>query len=394
MAAETPFAQLQEQFQSRGSTGVFDQLAAILREQQDYHKLFDSLCAKKKHELGAPLHRPTSFDDIPADKRDEFEAAYTAAAREVGTLLLADKKLGQAWIYFHAIRETQPVRDAIDAVPLPREANDESEELIDLGFYKLVHPVKGMQVMLRTHGTCSTITSLDQQFQNMSPEQRSQCAAILVKSLHGDLLQSIQHEVKQRMPFAPPAATLRELIAGREWLFADNNYHIDVSHLHSTVRFARSLSPDNPELKLALDLAEYGVQLSEQFQYAGEPPFVEFYPAHLQFFKFLLGENRAAALAYFQQQLDREPDAPDQALIAYVMVDLFARTNQLDQALPLAEKHLVKVDPDFAAAFAELCREAGRFDVLLRSAEERGDLVTYATALVQSTGLAIPHTEK
>ncbi len=383
MAAETPFAQLQEQFKAGGSNAVFDQLAATLREQKDYHKLFDALCARKKHELRAPLHRPTSLDDVPAGKRDEFEAAYMSAAREVGQLLLADKKLGQAWIYFHAIRDTQPVRDAIDAAPMPREASDESEELIDLGFYKLVHPVKGMQIMLRTHGTCSTITSLDQQFQNLSPEQRAQCAAILVKSLHGDLLQSIQHEVKQRMPFAPPASTLRELIAGREWLFADNNYHIDVSHLHSTVRFARSLSPENAELKLALDLAEYGSQLSEQFQYAGEAPFVEFYPAHIQFFKFLLNDNRETAQAYFQQQLDREPDASDQALIAYVMVDLMARTNQLEQALPLAEKYLVKADPDFAAAFAELCQQAGRFDVLMRSAEERGDLLTYATALVQ-----------
>ncbi len=383
MAAETPFAQLQEQFKAGGPNAVFDQLAATLREQKDYHKLFDALCAKKKHELGAPLHRPTSLDDVPAGKRDEFEAAYMSAAREVGQFLLADKKLGQAWIYFHAIRDTQAVRDAIESAPMPRDANEESEELIDLGFYKLVHPVKGMQIMLRTHGTCSTITSLDQQFQNLSPEQRAQCAAILVKSLHGDLLQSIQHEVKQRMPFAPPATTLRELIAGREWLFADNNYHIDVSHLHSTVRFARSLSPENAELKLALDLAEYGSQLSEQFQYAGEPPFVEFYPAHIQFFKFLLGDNRETAQAYFQQQLDREPDAPDQALIAYVMVDLMARTNQLDQALPLAEKYLVKADPDFAAAFAELCQQAGRFDVLMRSAEDRGDLLTYAAALVQ-----------
>jgi hypothetical protein len=362
---------------------VFDQLAAILREQKDYHKLFDALCAKKKHELGAPLHRPTSFEDVPADKRDEFEAAYMNAAREVGQRLLADKKLGQAWIYFHAIRETQPVKDAIEFAPLPRDASDESEELIDLGFYKLVHPVKGMQILLRTHGTCSTITSLDQQFQNLSPEQRAQCAALLVKTLHGDLLQSIQHEVKQRMPFALPANTLRELIAGRDWLFADNNYHIDVSHLNSTVRFARSLTPTNPELKLALDLAEYGSQLSPQFQYAGEPPFADFYPAHVQFFKYLLGEDRPSALAYFQQQLDREPDAPDQAMIAYVMVDLLARTGQLDQALPLAETYLVKADPDFAAAFAELCQQARRFDVLLKSAEERGDLVTYAAALVQ-----------
>ena len=198
-----------------------------------------------------------------------------------------------------------------------------------------------------------------------------------------DLLQSVQREVKQRIPCAEPARTLRELTAGRDWLFAENNYHIDVSHLHSTVRFARSLTPGQPELGLARDLAEYGAQLSSQFQYPGEPPFTDFYAAHIQFFKYLLNENRDDALGYFQHLLENEPDQSSQAMIAYVMVDLLARTEQLDRALPIAEQYLVKADQDFAAAFAELCQKAGRYDVLMRSAHDRQDLVTYAAALVQ-----------
>ncbi|MBC8115837.1 MAG: hypothetical protein H7062_15740, partial [Candidatus Saccharimonas sp.] len=145
----------------------------------------------------------------------------------------------------------------------------------------------------------------------------------------------------------------------------------------------RSLNPGAPELALARDLAEYGSQLSTQFQYAGEAPFTEFYPAHVQFFKFLANDERDAAISYFERQLEQEPDEPDQALIAYVLVDLFARTDQLDKALSLAEKHLLKADPDFAAAFSELCQKAGRLDVLQSSAESRGDLVTYTAALVQ-----------
>lgn len=381
--SDTMFAQLQDQRRTGGVSAVFDHLATTLRNQREYHKLFDALCLKKKHELGAPLHRPTSFDDVPVEKRDEFESAYVAAAREVGQLLLADKKLSQSFVYFHALRETKPIHDVIEAAPLPRESSEESEELIDLAFYKMVHPVKGMQIMLKTHGTCSTITALDQGFMNFNPEQRSTCAALLVRTLHGDLLQSIQREVKQRIPFAEPAKTLRELTAGREWLFAENNYHIDVSHLHSTVRFARSLTPAQPELALARDLAEYGVQLAQQFQYPGEPPFSDFYPAHIQFFKYLSNEKRDESMAYFQRLLDSEPEPSTQAMIAYVMVDLLTRTDQLDAALPLAEKYLVKADQDFAAAFAELCQKSGRFDVLLRSAEERNDLVTFAAALVQ-----------
>ncbi|WP_397568557.1 hypothetical protein [Schlesneria sp. T3-172] len=381
--SDATFTQLQDQCRQGGAAAVFEQLAQTLRDKRDFHKLFDALCLKKKYELGAPLHRPTSFDDVPAEKRDEFEAAYIAAAREVANLLLKDNKLGQSFVYFHALRETQPLRDAIEAIELPQETSEQSEELIDLAFYKLLHPVKGMQIMLRTHGTCSTITSLDQAYMSLTPEQRSACAALLVRTLHADLLQSLQREVQQKIPVAAPVTTLKELTAGREWLFAENNYHIDVSHLHSTVRFARSLSPTHPDLPLALDLAEYGVQLSPQFQYPGEPPFTEFYAAHIQFFKYLLNDNRDEALAYFQRQLENEADSPSQAMIAYVMVDLLARTEQLDKALPIAEKYLVSADHDFAAAFAELCEKAGRFDVLLRNAEQRSDLVTYAAALVQ-----------
>lgn len=383
---DNTFTELQAQHRTGGATALFERLLKRLRDSRDYHKLFDALCLRKKHELGAPLHRPTAIDDVPRDQSDEFKAAYVSAAREVGQLLLDDKKLSQSFVYFHAVGETKPLHDAIDALPIPSESSGASEELIDLAFYKLVHPVKGLQILLKTHGTCSSITALDQAFMNLTSEQRSDCAAILVKSLHADLLQSVEREVKHRIPFAEPTKTLRELTAGRDWLFAENNYHIDVSHLHSTVRFARSLTSEQPaEIALARDLAEYGAQLSSQFQYPGEAPFSDFYPAHIQFFNFLLNENREQALAYFQRQLDSEEDPSAQAMIAYVMVDLLARTDQLEAALPLAEKYLVKADQDFAAAFAELCQKAGRFDVLIRSAEDRGDVVAYAAALVQQS---------
>lgn len=380
--SDEAFGLLAERCRSGGAAAVFEGLAELLRERHEHHKLFDALCLTKKHQMGLPINRPTSFEDVPEDRRDEFELAYTAAAREVGQLLLADKKLGQAFIYFHAVRDTEPLRQAIDDIKTPDESGEESEELIDLAFYKLVHPVKGMQIMLKTHGTCSTITALDQVFMNLNAEQRSDCAALLVNTLHRDLLQSVDREVKHRMPFAETVTMLRELTAGREWLFAENNYHIDVSHLHSTVRLARSLSSDRPELKLVRDLAEYGKQLAPQFQYGGEPPFTEFYPAHIQFFNFLLGDDRDRALNYFQAQLEQADDASTQAMVAYVMVDLLARTEQLEAALPLAETYLVKADQEFAGAFAELCQKAGRYDILRRSAEERGDLVTYAAALV------------
>ncbi|MDX1970112.1 MAG: hypothetical protein SFV23_23260 [Planctomycetaceae bacterium] len=367
-----------------GPLALCDALIAELRERQDYHKLFDALCLRKKQEMGLPLGKPTSLEDVPTDRRDDFEQSYMAAAREVGQLLIAAGKLGQAWIYFHAIREPGPVREALEKYPVPRESTEQSEELLDLALFKGVHPEKGVLIMLKTHGTCSTITSLDQSFARLGTEDRAKCAALLVKTLHEDLTGSIQREVQQRMPFAPPARSMQELLAGRDWLFADNNYHIDVSHLNATVRFARSLPMGAPELKLARELSEYGSHLSPQFQYTGEPPFQDYYPAHIQFFDFLLGANRDESLAYFRKALETEPDAADKAMIAYVLVDLLVRVDRFADALPIAEEFLLTGDDEFSAAFAELCEKAGRYDVLQRTAEARGDLVTFTAALLQS----------
>lgn len=379
---------LRASFQAAGGAAACDALITELRDRRDYHKLFDALCLRKKFEMGLPLGKPTSLEDVPAELRDTFEQAYMAAAREIGQLLIGSGKLAQAWIYFHAIRETEPVRTALDKYAIPRESTEESEELLDLALFKGVHPVKGVQIMLRTHGTCSTITSLDQSFSRLNTDDRAQCAALLVKTLHEELTGSIQREVQQRMPFAPPAKSLRELIAGRDWLFEDNNYHIDVSHLNATVRFARSLAAGAPELAWARDLAEYGSHLSPQFQYAGEPPFQDYYPAHIQFFNFLLDDDRPAALAYFQNLLAAEPDAPDKMMIAYVLVDLLVRVDRFSDALPLAEEYLLSGSDEFTAAFAELCEKSHRYDVLQRTAEARGDLVTFTAALLQAESAA------
>lgn len=380
---------LRQTHEAGGPQALIDALIAELRDRQDYHKLFDALCLRKKQELGLPLGKPTSLEDVPAELRDEFEQSYMAAAREVGQALIAAGKISQAFIYFHAIRETQPIRDALDKYTPPREASEQSEELLDLALFKGVHPVKGVQIMLKTHGTCSTITSLDQAFARLNTDDRAACAALLVSTLHHELTESVRREVLQKMPFAPPASTLHDLLAGREWLFADNNYHIDVSHLNATVRFARSLSAGSPQLPLAGELADYGAQLSSQFQYAGEPPFQDYYPAHRQFFNVLMDDHRDEGLAYFQNALNAEPDAPDKQLIAYVLVDLLVRIDRFADALPLAEEYLLCGEDEFAAAFAELCEKAGRFDVLQRTAEARGDLVTYTAALLQAGGVPV-----
>jgi hypothetical protein len=203
-----------------------------------------------------------------------------------------------------------------------------------------------------------------------------------VKHLYDELCHSVRNEVQKRIPMLPPGEPLRQLIAGRDWLFAEGNYHIDVSHLHAVVRFARFLEPGMPELKLALQLAEYGSKLAEQFQYPGEAPFEEYYPAHIQFFKVLLNDNRDEALGYFRAKIDQEPDEQDKPLLAYVLTDLLLRIGRKAEAVDLAAKYLSTVDESTGFSFSRLCVETGRLDVLRDAAKDRGDLVTFAAALL------------
>ena len=195
-------------------------------------------------------------------------------------------------MYLRTIGEPEKVAEALDAIDAGREIDEQTEQLINIALYEGANPVKGLEMMLRSHGTCNTVTALDQQIQELKPEDRKKAASLLVNELYGDLCQTVQHEVEQRMALAPPGDSLRELIAGRDWLFAEDNYHIDVSHLNAVVRFSRFLDDGCAELPKAIQLAEYGANLSSQFHYAGDPPFDDFYPAHVQFFKALADENR------------------------------------------------------------------------------------------------------
>jgi hypothetical protein len=217
----------------------------------------------------------------------------------------------------------------------------------------------------------------------MSPENRRNSAALLVRELYESLSHTVRRDLEQRESAPKEAASLHELISGRDFLFEDGNYHIDVSHLHSVIRFARFLDPGDAELQRAIELAEYGSKLAVQFQYPGDPPFDKFYQAHIEYFRVLSGEGRNDAISTFQQRLEDETDTQNKQLIAYVLVDLLSRIGQFDRALDLAAEHLREVDGSSGFSMAQLCRRAGRIDTLRDVARDRRDLVGYTAALLE-----------
>lgn len=379
---DTTFAELDQLQQSQGPAAAIERLIETLRSQKDYRRLFDALMLRKKLELGLPLVDPASLD-VPEDKRREVEDAFIATAREVGHLFLAAGDIPQAWVYFRTIQEPEPVREAIEAADAQPEADERTEELIQVALGEGANPAKGLALLLHTHGTCNTITAFDQHMHILSPQDRRRAAAMLVGQLYDDLRHTLRHEVEQKLAGVSPPNTVRELIAGRDWLFAEGNYHVDVSHLNSVVRFARFLEADDPELRQVIELAEYGSRLSAQFQYPGDPPFDEFYPAHIQFFKALADEDRDAALGYFRKKLADEPDAEDKPMLAYVLTDLLLRCGRQDDAIEVAAEHLSDIEDPQTFSFTRLCRQGARFDLLQTTARRKGDLVGYTAAVLQ-----------
>ncbi|MDA7527560.1 hypothetical protein OAF42_04405 [Planctomicrobium sp.] len=379
------FDSLEQVAPQQDASALLTQLVKQVEEQKEYHKLFDAKMLQKKQELGLPLSRPSSLQDVPEEHRKEVEATYVETAREVGEKFIEQGDLASAWMYLQVIREPEKLAAALDELPDQIEDYEKMEEILQLAMYQGVNPPKGVKIMLNGHGTCSTITALDQALPQMSSEHRTACSKLMVKSLYKDLVEAVKRHVEQKVPMIEPGASLKELLTGRDWIFEGGNYHVDVSHLNSVVRFARSIEAPAEELDLARQLALYGSKLEKSLQYEGEPPFEDPYPAHLHFFNILLDKNREEGLQYFRDKLEAEPDEQDKPLLAYVLVDVLMRSDQLDEAVDVSAKYLSNLNEEVSISFDELCVKAGRLDVLKRVRKEQDDLVGYAAALLRES---------
>jgi hypothetical protein len=186
---------------------------------------------------------------------------------------------------------------------------------------------------------------------------------------------------------ADPQLGLTQLLATLPGWLQDGTYHLDTTHLASTVRFARVLD-DPATLALARDLANYGKQLHPQYHYPSEEPFADLYAASLTFFDALLGHQTEASLKYFLQKAESLDPQEHGTVGIETYVDLLDRTGRHAEAL----RFLVRKMPPSARPFGiapsllELSRKAGDFRTMLQQSQERKDLIGFAAALLQSPG--------
>ena len=192
--------------------------------------------------------------------------------------------------------------------------DDNLESVIGLLLYEGLDCDRGYQLVLEQYGTCNAITTIQNAMYGRSRKDRRATGRRLVKHVHKELLESVKSHIQREEDKAPESDRLVELMEGRDFLFADGSYHIDTSHLGSTVQIAIELV-DREALELALDLANYGLHLHPELQYPSSAPFEETYPSHVKFYSALLGQDMDGSLQYFRNRAEKTDAHQELSLI-------------------------------------------------------------------------------
>lgn len=366
---------------------VLDQLIEHFRQEQKPHELFEALKLRVRHRLGLPLHAEQPVDVDSAVDR-QLEDGLIEACREVGTMLLRQGNVRDGWMFM------RPVGDRKAAAQLLSEIepdDDNVDDFVQVLLHEAVDIGRGYQMVLQRMGTCNSITMLEQSIAARPRADQQIAAALLLDHVYGELIESVRADITRREGTEPPDQSLVALLENRRQLFAGGAYHLDTTHLASTVRFARVLE-EPQQIHKAWELTQYGRQLQQQLQYPGDEPFVDFYPAHALFFAALdpaqRDEKLEQALRYFEKKA-REVDSQQEGTGAIeTYLELLRRTGNTDRALEVAPSLIPPQTPppQAAAALLQLSTAAGSFDVMKQYCREHDDLLGYASALVTQHG--------
>jgi hypothetical protein len=365
---------------SGGAAPALDLLARKFIAEKQYPELFETRLMQKRLELGLPLIQLGAIEDLPEPERSSYEVGVREAARETGSLFLAEGDIPHAWPYFRAIGERGIVASAIENAA----AGERAEALIDIALGQRVHPRKGLELVIAQHGICRAITYVAQ-FPNI--EDREACVILLLRTLHAELVANLQRAIEQREGQAAVSCHIPELIAGRDWLFGEFDAYVDTSHAINVIRFALDLK-DEDAIRLALELCAYGAHLSPQFKMRGEAPFEDIYRDHAVYLHALLGEDLETAIAHFRNKIVSEEDPMRAIQSAQALVGLLVRRERYGDAVEISLEHLSGIPGNQLAcpSLFQLCQLAGDSERLKQFARKRGDLLSFAAGAIEANG--------
>ncbi len=379
-------------------SAIFEQLAhhhgdtpAMLQSMIDHFRatrrpmeLFEALKMRVRLRLSLPLLASDQDEIRPEDVDRQLEEGLLEACREAGAMLIQDGKIREGWMYLRPTGDLKLARQLLAATNIN---DDNYEDMIQVLLHEGVDIGRGYQAIVDNQGTCNSITIYEQSIATRSRRDRQAAARVLLNHLYGELVELVRGDVIRREAPADENESLLDMIESRRWILEDGGYHLDTTHLASTVKIASVL--DEPELlRKAFELTQYGRRLSHQFQYPGDEPFVDFYPAYATFYRTLLNEEVEAGLKFFERRARSVDTTVHGTSAIETYVDLLDRTGHQSQAISetislvpkdVPSQRIVPLLIDIASRVnREEC--SNTYEKILDYCKQHADLLGYAAA--------------
>lgn len=379
---DTIFDQIAQTAEQSGAPAAIDLLVNFLESSGRQHELFEALKWQLRQRLGLPVTQLDQNEKLPETVELKLERGLIDNCRRVAEGFFKQGKIREGWMYMRPVGDKSAAAKVLQAI----EANDDNiDELLEVLLHEGVDIARGYQLALDRMGTCNSITMFESTLGARSRRDQQVAAGLLVRHVHAELLANLKRDISKREQKEPAEQTAEELLKSRPTLMRDGSYHLDTSHLASTVRYARVL--DEPaDLRLALDLTIYGRHLQPQFQYPGEEPFLDLYPASAAFFRTLLGQQVDAGIRYFTQKAESVNQQEYGTVAVEVLIDLLARCGRHEEALQVF-KNRMPSDARFigiAPTLFELSQRVGSYEQMEEICRQRQDLLGFASAVLQA----------
>ena len=404
------FAQLATTADAAGAAAMFDTLAASLKARGRWHALFDLRLLEARISLDLPATgeltgRGGEGDVSPAD-RDQLDERSLAACREVGWPLLEAGQVAAAWMYLRAAAAPAEVAEKLAALAhgiTASEGNlqnlDDEEtasrlqEIVHVALWEGLDPALGIDLIIRTQGTCNSITAYEQAVSRLPARRQAPAAGVLVHHLHHEVASALAADLTQRgaavtatdtsvASIIPLLDLLREIGDAN-----DASIHVDVSHLQSALRIAR-VCTDPDVIREAWELACYACRLPAEVVYPGEPPFENVGESSRMFFGAQLGHDVDRSIGFFRRSAAQARLEESGTLPSDTLVLLLTRLGRPGEALHAALERPAEgpmpstmLASGMLPSLVELATAADSWDALLAVCRERGDEITFAATL-------------
>ncbi len=367
---------------SDDSAAMIKNLVDHFRQARKPMELFEAMKMQVRQRLGLPLIPAEDEQSRPEEVERQLEVGLLDACREAGVMLLEDGKVAEGWMYLRPTGETELAGKLLSGIEI---SDDNYDDMVQILLHEGVDVGRGYQAVIDHQGTCNSITLFEQAVGQRSKADRRAAAKCLLDHLYSELVELVRGDIIRREAPAGDHETLEQMIDSRPWILGEGGYHLDTTHLASTVRIASVLN-DQESLRKAKELTQYGRRLHHQFQYPGDEPFVDFYPAYAAFYGVLLGENVDAGLKLFERKAKTVDTTTAGTGAIETYVDLLERSGRPAEAIEAAitltpdsipSQRLVPMLIGLASA-AESTGNSGAFDRIKQYCRENNDILGYA----------------